>query len=195
MVSPHTFGAVNAPVRAWIAARIESSANATRKYHRTTPARKPRGQSVTEFALVLPVMLAFLGLTLDFARVFQAWITLESATRDAAEAAATQASTTSEALDVAQRTICLQSDNTPGFTRSTQPSPDDLELCAAPQVSIVSFSVSTTQVGASWRYPLGTATVQARLDFAPLLAWPLITQNGTWTITTQATFSIIQGRQ
>ena len=57
----------------------------------TRPARHgaSRGQSVAEFALLLPVLLAFLGMTIDFARVYQAWITLESATRDAAEYAAT----------------------------------------------------------------------------------------------------------
>jgi Flp pilus assembly protein TadG len=153
-----------------------------------------RGQSITEFAIVVPVMLAFLGLTIDFARVFQAWITLESATRDAAEAAATNAPNATVALDTAQRTICLQAENIPGFTRSTQPSPDDLELCAAPQVTVVSFDRSTTAAGASDRYPIGSATVQAQLPFSPLLPYPLITQGGAWIITTQATFSIVQGR-
>ena len=195
MVSPHTFGAVNAPEWASVAARTETKPRDISRYPRTRRTAKARGQSVTEFALILPVMLAFLGLTLDFARVFQAWITLESATRDAAEAAATKATTTAGALDLAQRTICLQSDNIPGFTRSAQPSPDDVQLCAAPLVTIVTFTRSTTAVGASPTYPLGTATVQSQMNFAPLLAYPLITQNGTWTITSQASFSIIQGRQ
>jgi Flp pilus assembly protein TadG len=195
VVSPHTFGAVNAPEWASVAARNDSKPRDIGRYDRTRRTAKARGQSVTEFALILPVMLAFLGLTLDFARVFQAWITLESATRDAAEAAATNATTTAGALDVAQRTICLQSDNIPGFTRSALTSPDDVQLCAAPTVTIVTFTRSTTAVGASTTYPLGTATVQARMTFAPLLAWPLITQNGTWTITTQESFSIFQGRK
>jgi Flp pilus assembly protein TadG len=166
----------------------------------SAPAHAPRnagrrGQSVTEFALVLPVMLAFLGLTLDFARVFQAWITLESATRDAAEAAATSSSTSAEALDLAQRTICLQAQNIPGYTRSGSPSPDDVELCAAPAVSVVAFSVSTTAPGASDRYPVGSATVEAQMPFRPFLAYPFITQDGAWTIITRASFSIIQGRE
>lgn len=158
---------------------------------------RSRGQSVTEFAIILPVMLAFLGLAIDFARVFQAWITLESATRDAAEAVATDTTvtTSTQALDLAKRTVCLQAQNVPGFTRSGLTSPDDVELCTAPTVSITTFTVSPTATGASTKYPLGTAAVQVSLPFRPLFAYPLITQNGTWTIVTTGTFSILRGRQ
>ena len=47
--------------------------------------RRGRGQSLAEFALILPVMLAIMGMGVDFARLFFAWIDLESATRDAAQ--------------------------------------------------------------------------------------------------------------
>jgi Flp pilus assembly protein TadG len=194
VVSPHTFGGVNAPARADAPVLAEPTATLAAEYDRPTRRRKSRGQSVAEFALVLPVMLAFLGVTLDFARVFQAWLTLESATRDAAEVAATRATTTADALDKAQRTICLQAQNIPGFTRSVLASPNDVELCAAPAVTVVSFSRSTTAVGASTTYPLGTVTIQAQMNFSPFLAYPIITQNGTWTISSQASFSILQGR-
>ncbi|MCI0346781.1 MAG: pilus assembly protein [Chloroflexi bacterium] len=150
---------------------------------------------MAEFGLLLPVLLAFLGLTIDFARVYQAWITLESATRDAAEYAATAASSSSNATTIAKKTICLQSQDVPGFTRSGLASPDDLEQCTAPNVSVVTFTLSTTAPGASTRYPIGSATVQASLPFSPLIAWPFITQGGSWTIVTQATFSVVQGRE
>ena len=152
---------------------------------------------MTEFAIILPVMLAFLGIGIDFARVFQAWITLESATRDAAEAVATDTTVTNstQALDLAKRTICVQAQNIPGFTRSGQPSPDDVELCTAPTVSIVGFSVDPAASGASTKYPLGTASVQVSLPFRPLFAYPFITQNGAWTIVTGGTFSILRGRE
>jgi Flp pilus assembly protein TadG len=198
VVSPHTFGAVNAPTHISGAAPATTDAAISTiddRYDRTTRRRKSRGQSITEFALVLPVMLAFLGLTLDFARVFQAWITLESATRDGAEAAATNAKTAAEALDWAQRTVCLQAQNIPGYRKSTLTSPDDVELCAAPTVTVVSYTLSTSAPGASNKNPLGTATIQTRIPFSPLFAYPIITQNGTWTVTSQASFSIIQGRQ
>jgi Flp pilus assembly protein TadG len=158
---------------------------------------KSRGQSIAEFALILPVMLAFVGLTIDFARVFQVWITLESAVRDAAESVATDTSVTNStnALTLAKRTICIQAQNVPGFTRSGLASPNDVYQCTAPQVTVTSFSLSTNPAnGASTTYPLGTATIRAQLPFSPLLAYPFITQGGTWTITTESTFSVLRGR-
>jgi len=150
---------------------------------------------MAEFSLILPVMLAFLGLTVDFARVFQAWITIESATRDAAELAATDATTSGGALTLAQKTVCLQAQSVPGFQRGTGTSPADVEQCAAPNVAVVAFSLSTTAAGASDRYPIGTATVEVRLPFTPLFSYPFITQDGVWTIVTRESFSIVQGRQ
>ena len=132
--------------------------------------RQGRGQSVAEFALLLPVMLAFLGLTIDFARVFQTWITLESATRDAAEYAATTGTDSTDALTKAKKTICLQAQNIPGFQRSALASPNDVQQCLKP-------------------------TVTASVPFTPLFAYPFLTQNGTMTVSTAATFSVAQGRQ
>jgi Flp pilus assembly protein TadG len=158
-------------------------------------ARRSRGQSVAEFALLLPVMLAFLGLTIDFARVFQAYITMESATRDAAEAAATNASNSTSALTWAQKTVCLQSQNIPGFQRGTGASPADVEQCASPVVTVVSYDLSTSAAGASDDYPIGTVTVRSSLPFRPLFAYPFLTQNGNWTVITEATFSVAQHRE
>lgn len=158
-------------------------------------ARRSRGQSVTEFALLLPVMLAFLGLTIDFARVFQAWITLESATRDAAEYAASNGTSSSDALTKAKKTVCLQAQNIPGFQRSGLTSPNDVEQCTSPTVTVVSWSTSVSPLdGASSYYPIATVTIRSTVPFNPLFAYPFLTQNGTWTITSQATFSIAQGR-
>lgn len=50
--------------------------------------RSPRGQSLVEFALVLPILLVLLLGIADFGRVFTAGITVEAAARNAAEAAA-----------------------------------------------------------------------------------------------------------
>ncbi len=52
--------------------------------------RPPRGQSLTEFALVLPLLLILLLTVADFGRIFAAGITIESAARAAAETAAGQ---------------------------------------------------------------------------------------------------------
>jgi hypothetical protein len=48
----------------------------------------PRGQSLVEFALLLPLLLIILLGVADFGRVFQSGIVMESATRAAAEAGA-----------------------------------------------------------------------------------------------------------
>lgn len=50
--------------------------------------RTERGQSLVEFALVLPMLLVLLLGIADFGRVFSVGITLEAAARDGAEAAA-----------------------------------------------------------------------------------------------------------
>jgi Flp pilus assembly protein TadG len=157
---------------------------------------KSRGQSVAEFALLLPVMLAFLGLTIDFARVFQAWITLESATRDGAEYAATNGTSSSDALTKAQKVICIQAQNIPGFQKSGLASPNDVNQCTRPTVTVVSWSSSILgSDGASGSYPVVTTTIRSTVPFSPLFAYPFLTQNGTWTITSQSTFSVAQNRQ
>ena len=43
------------------------------------------GQSVVEFAILLPLLVALVGLAIDVARVYEAWTGLEAGTRDAAE--------------------------------------------------------------------------------------------------------------
>jgi TadE-like protein len=55
---------------------------------RTVPGGGSRGQSLVEFALVIPILLMLFVAIADFGRVFVAGVTLEAATRDAAEAAA-----------------------------------------------------------------------------------------------------------
>jgi hypothetical protein len=47
-----------------------------------------RGQSLVEFTLVIPILLVLLVALSDFGRIFATGIMIESATRDAAEAAA-----------------------------------------------------------------------------------------------------------
>ena len=49
----------------------------------------PLGQSLVEFALVLPVMLLLLVGVMEFARIFQAWLTVENAARTAVRYAVT----------------------------------------------------------------------------------------------------------
>jgi TadE-like protein len=55
---------------------------------RDSESPSPRGQTLVEFALILPLLLVVLLGVVDFGRVFTAGITMEAAARNAAEAAA-----------------------------------------------------------------------------------------------------------
>ena len=149
--------------------------------------RGSRGQSIVEFALILPMLMLFFGATVDFARVFQTWIALESATRDAAEAAAMTATTSSEAATIAQSTICTQASGLPGYVANGGG-------CSQPAVAIGSFTRSTTAPGATTKNPIATVTVTASMPFRALFSYPLFTQNGAWTVRASATYAIVQGR-
>jgi PKD repeat protein len=46
--------------------------------------RRSRGQGITEFALVAPLLLVFLLITIDFGRLFMSYVTLNNVTRVAA---------------------------------------------------------------------------------------------------------------
>lgn len=141
-------------------------------------------------------MLAFVGASLDVARLFQAWITIEAAARDAAEYAATTPTTVDAggALVDARRIVCLQAQGLPGFAAGSGTPPTSIETCASPSVTITSFSVSTTAPGATSKYPIGSATVHVSLPFEPLFAYPFITQNGALTLGTSKSFSIVRNR-
>lgn len=151
--------------------------------------RTSRGQSVTEFALILPLMMMFLGATIDVARVFQAWISIESAARDAAEQVATSAQTSSAALDQAKTVVCPQVSGLPGYTAGSGTNP-----CTSPTVTIVSFARSTTAAGASNSFPVASVTVRVELPFQTLFPYPFLTQGGAWTIGATESFSVVQGR-
>ena len=151
---------------------------------------RKRGQSLVEFALILPILLTMVGAAIDLARLYQGWITLEGATRDAAEYAATKDATSSSALTDAKTIICTQTASLPGFAAPAgQPT-----NCTSPAVSVPSFAVSTTATGASTTYPIATVTVTATLPFRTFFGYPLFTQNGAWNLSSTQSYSIIQGR-
>jgi TadE-like protein len=61
-----------------------------RSSHRWSSAHSTPGQSLVEFALLLPLLLVILLGVADFGRIFHAGIVMESASRAAAEAAAVE---------------------------------------------------------------------------------------------------------
>lgn len=155
--------------------------------------RRSRGQSLTEFALILPVMFTLFGAAIDFARLYNSWINLESATRDAAEYVATcvngsallircdgvGAATT--ALAQAERVVCTEL--------------GQAATCTDPAVTVPTYTQDPSSgVGGSANTPVTTVEIQATTTFHTIFPYPLITNGGTRTLTSVRTYTIIQGR-
>jgi Flp pilus assembly protein TadG len=144
-------------------------------------------------ALILPFLLAFAGGATDLARAYQAWMTIESAARNAAEHVATNPAVTSQlqAVADARPIVCQESQPAPGFTPGSPP--NAINNCVSPVVTVPSFAVSTTQTGASGAYPIATAHVRVRLPFNTLFPYPFVPHGG-WTLTADATYAVTRNR-
>jgi len=164
---------------------------------RVVPARRLRrlangrsGQSLVEFALILPILLTLVGAAIDVARVYGGWVALEGATRDAAEQVATDTTVTSQssALTKARTILCTELASSPGFVAPA----GNPTACTAPTLT-VAWTNSTASPGTT-RNPLVTVTVASTLPFRTLFAYPLFTQAGAWTLRSDQTYAILQGR-
>ena len=147
------------------------------------------GQALAEFALILPILLGIVGGGIDFARVFQGSMTLQTAARNAAESAAYSSHTLAQAEATARTVVCTESQDLPGFV----PGPGGaVATCTSPSVT-VTWASSTTAPGANLKYPLVTASVTASLDFSLIIPWPML-PHGAWRLGTTQSFSMMQGR-
>ena len=149
-----------------------------------------RGQSLVELALLLPILLMMAGGATDLARAYQAQLTLESAVRNAAEYVAAPSADQATATTDARRIVCLESRPIPGFAAG--PAPAGVEACTAPNVSVSSFAISTTAVGATTRNPIGSARVAGSIGFSTLVPWPFLPSG--LTLSADATYSVVRGR-
>jgi Flp pilus assembly protein TadG len=153
--------------------------------------RARRGQALAEFALILPIILALVGAGVDFARGYAAQMTLQTATRNAAEAAAydVAVTTVAQATTKARAVVCTEAQRLPGFVAGAG---GDVATCTQPSVT-VTWTRDATTPGANDRYPLVTVTVATSLDFDTTVPWPLL-PDGSWTLGAFESFSIMQGR-
>jgi Flp pilus assembly protein TadG len=144
-------------------------------------------------ALILPFLLAFAGGATDLARAYQAWLTIESAARNAAEKVATNTADidAATALTDARHVVCQESQTAPGFTEGSPP--NAIQNCLAPVVTVPSFAISTTQTGASGANPIATAHVRVTLPFNTLFPYPFMPHDG-WTLSADATYSVVRNR-
>lgn len=144
-------------------------------------------------ALILPFLIAFAGGATDMARAYQAWLTIESAARNAAEYVATNPADTDAALALAdaKEVVCQESQDAPGFTPGN--GANAIKNCTSPVTTVPSFTVSTSQTGASAANPIATVHVQVTLPFNTLFPYPLMPHDG-WTLTADAHYAVVRNR-
>jgi Flp pilus assembly protein TadG len=185
---------------------------------------RTRGQSLVEFALLLPVLLALVGATLDVARLYFAWIGLEAATRDAAQAIASYAGsddttnnlynyydpTSAYYLDPVSSGACVSDAaaatvlraETGNAFNATVPSRSGTYCnsvpssspCTAAQVVTSWWYDTTDAAGGSATVPAVTVQVRACLPFRTLFSYPFISNNGAWIMTSDRTVKTLLGR-
>lgn len=142
--------------------------------------RGSSGQAITEFALILPLVLCLVGAGTDFAGAYQQLIKLQTATRDAAEYIATKDTTALAAAADAKALVCAE------FGKAA--------TCSDPTVTVTSFSWSAIVAGATAAHPIATVTITASTSFHTLFPYPYLTNSGAMTLSKVSTYSVIQGR-
>lgn len=154
------------------------------------------GQALVELAIVAPVLLLILGVALDFARVYQRWVVLEAATRDAAQYIATNTDalridwTGTDADTKARQIMAMEL----GLSFTTDSSQASCSTTAGKVATTVSAPVTTTAAGGSTSNPVQTVRVVSCIGFAPLFSYPFVTQNGVWIVRGDSTYSTAVGR-
>ena len=170
----------------------------TRARHEPRSARQ-RGQSLVEFSVVLPVLLAIVGIVIDASRVYQAWTNLESATRDAAQYLATSSTDptspdyTTQGVNSDGKAAYILTEAT-GFTFTRSPTQGTLTDCSQPQVTTTYSTDTSDASGGTASNPAGTARVLACLPFRTLFAYPFLTTNGSWIVRSDRSYTILVGR-
>jgi Flp pilus assembly protein TadG len=158
-----------------------------------------RGQSMVEFAVVLPVLLAIGGLLIDAARMYQVWTTLEAATRDAAQYLATSSDDPSSpdytwaGEDADHKAAYILSAATL-YPVERSLSAESLTSCVVPQVTTTYTKDTTDASGGTVANPASTATVTVCIPFRTIFEYPLLTSGGAFFLRTERTVSVIVGR-
>jgi hypothetical protein len=112
------------------------------------PRTSTRGQSVVEFALVLPIMVLVLLATVDFARVYTTMMSVESAAREAADYGTTlgagkwQAGAPMDAtVQEMQHRACVAASGLPDYS---DPGGDPTDGCTNPAFS---YCMTAPEIG------------------------------------------------
>lgn len=157
-----------------------------------TRRRRIAGQALVEFAIILPVLLTLFGAAVDMARLYGGWVTLQGATRDAAEQVAsdTTVTTLAQAQTRAQQIVCTETTTLAGFVAPV----GNPTACTSPTVVVTAWNSSSTAPGGTTRNPIVSTSVTVTFPFRTLFAYPLLTHSGAWTLSSNQSYAISQGR-
>ena len=167
--------------------------------HSARRRERSRGQSLVEFSVVLPVLLALTGVVIDASRVYQAWTNLESATRDAAQYLATSnrdpysPDHTWAGSDADAKAQFIVEKGT-GESFSISPTSGTLADCSAPQITTTYVTDTSWELGGSAAFPLSTATVKVCMPFQTIFAYPFLTTDGVWMLGSEREITVLVGR-
>jgi len=158
-----------------------------------------RGQSLAEFAIILPVLLGLVGMTIDVARLYQAWTNLESATRDAAQYLATS---NTDPLAPDHTTQGLDSDSkakfivelATGTSFSRSLTQGTIGSCTQPRLTTTYVESTSSSAGGSTAFPVATAKVVTCMPFRTLFGYPFVTVDGSWILRSEREIKTIVGR-
>ena len=162
--------------------------------------RGARGQSLVEFSVVLPVLLALVGIVIDASRLYTAWVNLESATRDAAQYLA-KSDTDPYASDYtwagadADAKAAYILETALNLTFDTSSKSGTLSSCEDEPEVTTTYALDTSwDAGGSVANPLSTAKVSACVPFRTLFQYPFITSDGVWVLQSEREITVIVGR-
>jgi Flp pilus assembly protein TadG len=171
---------------------------------------RARGQSLAEFALIAPVMLGLLGVSVDFARLFFAWVDLEAATRDAAQYVASDPAflqngsgyyDPNDSTNYCAAYPCTAAPSTDAKTvvdaatgKSFTKSSSQTDCTTAKVWAILATPDTSTANGGTTANPVASVHVTACFPFRTFVSYPIITTNGTWIVRADRTMTTIVGR-
>lgn len=130
---------------------------------------RPRGQSLVEFALVVPLLLLFFVAVADFARLYTTMTTIESAAREAADYGSFQSAYWTDEPGVrVQMThrACLASSTLPDYDGTTDAM---AATCSNPTVAIALDPPDSVSCSVSTREPPCRVTATLTYDFHLIL--------------------------
>jgi PKD repeat protein len=164
-----------------------SPAGGTRRNRSIDRHRRRRGQSLVEFAIVLPILLLLTLVALDFGRVYLGWINLQSMSRIAANLAANNPTAWQGGGDAnVQAKYQNQIRNDAAATNCKLPLSGGVQTAPAPVFSDTGGNGSSTDIGDS-------ATVNLSCTFSLITPGIKNIVGGSLTVSASSVFPVKAG--